>query len=253
MTEFKHSTPIFILGNPKSGTTVISSLLSMATSQTLTSDFVRTINHPTLQLELNFKLLSFADFINMYSDEFSNQVIKESFLTFYIPQLLQYFPQAKFVFIVRNPLQNIRSILNRLKIPGNLQDIDLFAWDELIKTPVWRIALQSEVLGLNSHNYIDSMAKRWNVGAEHYLQNKERFILVKYEDFLEDKQAFICRLAGQLGLSCDNDVSHFLDVQFQPKGDSQVDLKTFFDSKNYQIIHKVCQQSMQRLGYAEID
>ena len=53
--------PLFILGNPKSGTTIIANLLSKATKQTLTSDIQSEIKYATLQLD--FKLLSLNSFI----------------------------------------------------------------------------------------------------------------------------------------------------------------------------------------------
>lgn len=244
-----NTTPIFILGNQKSGTTAIASLLSTATSMSLTPDFVSTIGHPTLQLELNFNLISFNEFIKKYCGEFSNEIIKEPFLTFYINDLLKAFPAAKFVFIVRDPFQNIRSILNRLKIPGNLDDIDLFDWDELNKVPVWRLALQSEMLGINSANYIEAMANRWNYAVESYLHNKDKFILVKYEDFVQDKNSFISDLASQLGLKIQGDISSLINVQFQPKGDCNVDLNMFFGEKNYQTIQKTCSGNIKKLEY----
>ena len=113
--------PLFILGNPKSGTTVIANLLSKATKQTLTSDIKSVINHSTLQLDFN--LLSFNNFIKQHKYKFSKEIIKEPFLSFYTEELINSFPNSKIVWIVRNPYQNIRSILNRLKIPGNLQEI----------------------------------------------------------------------------------------------------------------------------------
>ena len=53
--------PLFILGNPKSGTTIIADLLSRATKKSLTSDIKSLIKHTSLKLD--FKLLSFDYFI----------------------------------------------------------------------------------------------------------------------------------------------------------------------------------------------
>ena len=116
-----NSDPLLILGNQKSGTTVIASLLSKATKKTLTSDIKSLIKNPSLKLD--FKLLCLNDFIKQHKYDFSKDIIKEPFLSFYAEELIESFPNAKIVWIVRNPYQNIRSILNRLKIPGNLQKI----------------------------------------------------------------------------------------------------------------------------------
>ena len=124
-----NSKPLFILGNQKSGTTVIANLLSQATSKSLTSDFQSAISHKTLQLELDFHLLKFSDFIQDYKYEFSKDIIKEPFLSYYIDELINEFPKAKFVLIIRSPFQNIRSILNRLIVPGNLEKINFDNYD----------------------------------------------------------------------------------------------------------------------------
>jgi len=85
--------PIFILGNPKSGTTVITNLLSRSTKQTLTSDIKNIIMNPTLQLD--FKLLCFDDFIKQHKYEFSKDIIKEPFLSFYSEELIKHYPNSK--------------------------------------------------------------------------------------------------------------------------------------------------------------
>lgn len=244
-----HKYPWFILGNPKSGTTAIAKLLSMASGKTLTADFSRAIPHYTLPLELRYKLLSFKDFIEKYKYEFSNELIKEPMLTFFVKELFTHFPDAKYIFIIRDPYQNIRSILNRLKIPGNLQDIDLFEWEELKITPAWKLALQSEMIGFHSQNYIEAMAHRWNVAASSYLENQDKFILVKYEDFKQDKENYIYQLCGKMGLDIVSNISDQVNVQFQPKGNSKVKIEEFFGDANYKIIESICGENIKKFGY----
>jgi hypothetical protein len=244
-----NSSPIFILGNPKSGTTVIANLLSKATNQSLTSDFQNAIKHTTLQLELDFKLLNFKNFIKQYKYEFSKEIIKEPFLSFYTEELIKSFPNAKFVFIARDPYQNIRSILNRLKIPGNLKEINFEDYDEIIKTPVWKLAMQTNMLGLFSSNYIEAMANRWNYVVNSCLNHPDKIQLVKYEDFLKNKAAFIYDLAKGFELEVVNDIHKKVDIQYQSKGDSEVDLKNFFGAENYSNIEKLCKKNMEELGF----
>jgi len=244
-----NTNPLFILGNQKSGTTVIANLLSQATSKSLTNDFQSAIAHKTLQLELSFKLLSFPNFIHDYKYEFSKDIIKEPFLSYYIDELINEFPNARFILIVRDPYQNIRSILNRLKVPGNLQKINFSNFVELEKTLPWKLALQSKMLGINSINYIEAMAHRWNYLINLYEKNKEKIILVKYEDFVKDKKGFIDNLTHKLGFDIKQDISNYVNVQYQPKGNSKVDLDKFFGSKNSDLISKVCKNNMNKLGY----
>jgi len=239
--------PLFVLGNPKSGTTVIANLLSKSTKQTLTSDIQSVIKNVSLQLDFN--LISFDDFIKQHKYEFSKKIIKEPFLSFYTEELINSFPNSKIVWIVRNPYQNIRSILNRLKIPGNLQEIKFNQFIELEKTPAWKLNLQSEMLGINSVNYIEAMAHRWNYLVNLYEKNKEKIILVRYEDFVKDKKGFIDNLTHKLGFDIKQDISDYVNVQYQPKGNYKVDLDKFFGSRNLDLISKVCKNNMKKLGY----
>ncbi len=241
--------PWFILGFQKGGTTAISRLLSLASNKTLTPDFLRSIPHTTLELELRYGLLSFDNFIEKYKYEFSNDLIKEPLLTFFTDELFHHFPKAKYLFIVRDPYQNIRSILNRLKIPGNLQDIDMFQWEELKKTPKWKISLQSEMIGIPSHDYIEAMAHRWNFAVQTYLTNKDKFILVKYEDFNKDKEKYIYELCKKMKLNIINDISEHVNVQYQPKGNRNMDIEEFFGETNLKKIKSICGVNMKKLGY----
>ena len=239
--------PLFILGNPKSGTTVIANLLSKATKKTLTSDIKSVIKHANLNLDFN--LLSFDDFIKQHKYEFSKEIIKEPFLSFYTEELIKSFPDAKFIWIVRDPHQNIRSILNRLKIPGNLKEINFNHFTELEKNPAWKLNLQSKMFGYISFNYVEAMAFRWNHAINIYQQHKDRIVLVKYEDFKLDKKKYIEDLALELGFSIQTDISNYVNIQYQPKGNAEIDLKKFFGAENYSNIEKLCKKNMEKLGY----
>jgi len=241
--------PIFILGNQKSGTTVIANLLSQATSKSLTSDFQSAISHKTLQLELDFYLLRFADFIQDYKYEFSKDIIKEPFLSYYIDELINEFPKAKFILIIRDPFQNIRSILNRLNVPGNLEQIDFDNYKEIIKTPVWKLAMQSNMLGIYSSNYIESMANRWNYVVNSYFKHSNKIHLVKYEEFLRDKENFICELSKSMELAYVRDIKKNVDLQYQHKGNNKINLNEFFGEVNYEIINRLCKENIKKLGY----
>jgi hypothetical protein len=214
----KNPKPLFILGNPKSGTTIIANLLSKATKQTLTSDIKSVIKYAPLKLDFN--LLSFDEFIKQHKYEFSKEIIKEPFLSFYTEELIKSFPDAKFIWIVRDPYQNIRSILNRLKIPGNLKEINFNHFTELEKNPAWKLNLQSKMFGYISFNYIEAMAFRWNHAINIYQQHKDKIVLVKYEDFILDKKKYIEDLSLSLDLTVKSDISNYVNIQYQPKGKS---------------------------------
>lgn len=239
--------PLFILGNPKSGTTIIANLLSKATKQTLTSDIKSITKYAPLLLD--FKLLDFKDFTREHRYEFSKDIIKEPFLSFYTSDLIKNYPNAKFVWIVRNPHQNIRSILNRLKIPGNLKEINFNDFIELQKTPAWKLNLQTKMFGYTSFNYIEALAYRWNHVTNIYMHNKQKIVLVKYEDFIIDKKKYIEDLSFNLGYTLKEDISNYVNIQYQPKGNSEIDLIDFFGEENYSQIDNMCKANMNKLGY----
>ena len=114
--------PIIVLGHQKTGTSVIAALLGEATGKSVTIDMFHHNNkiRPFFREDIFNKKLSLRDFIQANALYFSTDIIKEPDLTFHYEALLNYFPKAKFVFVIRDPRDNIRSILNRLKISGNL-------------------------------------------------------------------------------------------------------------------------------------
>ncbi len=75
-------------------------------------------------------------------------------------------------------------------------------------------------LGLAHGDAIDILAQRWTRAAQVYLDHPEALHLVRYEDFLADKQRGIERLAGKLGLPVVADIAPQMDLQFQPRGDN---------------------------------
>lgn len=240
---------VFLLGSPKSGTTAIARLLANATQQSLTPDFLRAIPRADLQQRLVSGDLPFETFIEQYKYEFSNDIIKEPFLSFFTPPLMQHFPEAQYVFIVRDPHQNIRSILNRLGIPGNLDALNYKDFPALDKTPVWKLAFNSEIFGYTSRNYIEAMAQRWDYAADLYRQYEDRITLIRYEDFIQDKAAVIRRLSEMLGLPYHNDISDQVDKQYQPKGNRSIDPKDFFGAENYKLIAESTAENSKYFGY----
>lgn len=243
------SPKIILLGPPKSGSTAIAAILARRVNLPVTLDITRSIPDLGWRLTTKFALTRFEDFVHQYSKEFSRPIIKEPALTFYFDDLKRLFLKAKFVMIQRDPLDNIRSILHRLKIPGNLDNIAFDDWPELIKTPVWRLSLDSTWLGFPSQNYIASLAHQWNLIANIYLDNQDSFVLVRYEDFNHDKALAIDRLAEMLGIDVAKPIINFLDKQYQPKGSASVDLKAFFGSRNINKISEICAINASKIGY----
>ena len=218
--------PIFILGNQKSGTTVIASLLARVAGRSLAIDLRQEILAPSF-IQLKSKQLSFDKFVNINILDFSKEIIKVPEFSFFYNELKGYFFQAKFVFIIRNPLDNIRSILNRFDLPGNQTGLNKGQYNKL--PLAWRLVFRVDWLGEeNSRSYIKNLAKRWNLAAQAYIENSSGFVLIKFEDFLKNKKPTIAKLAHELGLETNCNIEKLLDKQFQPAGKRTVDYLEFY-------------------------
>lgn len=239
-----HSNPVLIFGNQKSGTSAIAGLLGAATGQRVQIDF-RGAWEPYISRVFNAEI-SIEDFVKKNAYSFSAPLIKEPGLTFVANELLTHFGAEKGIFIVRHPLQNIRSILNRLDIPGNLDSIDLAKGQLPNKT--WHSIMNGHDLNIQGH-YIDVQARRWAKAVGEYKKAPDRYHLVKYEDFIQDKDGTIQSLSSSFGLEAPHDIGHLLDHSFQPKGKSDVNLEEFFGQENLQRIFDICGDDMALFGY----
>ncbi|NEP45581.1 MAG: hypothetical protein F6K35_42755, partial [Okeania sp. SIO2H7] len=111
--------PILVLGNQKSGTSAIAALLAEMTDLSVTIDLRKEIPNPTYDKIIKGEL-TFSEFVQLNKLDFSRDIVKEPNLTLLDRELAEYFPNSDFVFVIRDPRDNIRSILNRLQLPGNL-------------------------------------------------------------------------------------------------------------------------------------
>ena len=239
---------IFLFGNLKSGTTAIASLLARATGRSVTLDLFHRV-HPSVEIGLLEGKLRLSQVVEDHKPWFAKDMVKEPGLAFFFEQLVECFPQGRFVFILRDPRDNIRSILNRLGLPGSLAQMQAEHWRAL-PTRSWEIIFEGGLFGAGGDNYIEVLSNRWNIVLDKYLANSERAILVRYEDFVADKAGQIETLARRLDLEPRHDVTAYLDVQYQPKGDRSVSWLDFFGHDNLARIERICAQGMRRFGYA---
>jgi hypothetical protein len=180
---------------------------------------------------------------------FSRDVLKQPTLTWLYPQLQACFPEARCLMIVRDPRDNIRSVFNRMGISGWPSDL---TWEEREAIhPGWKWHFtEPELLGLAQGTHIELSAKRWNLCVDMYLRHKEQMILIRYEDFMADRVAFIERLADVLGIQVVKDITPQLDRQFQPRGsDRGRSWDEFFGCDNLAKITELCGSRMRLLGY----
>lgn len=238
--------PILILGNQKAGTSAIAALLAAMTGKSVTIDLRKEIFHPTY-CQVRQGKLTFPEFIKNNRLGFSRDIVKEPHLTTFYSDLEQHFPQSQRIFVLRDPRDNIRSILNRLNIPGNLDKLRHEDRQNII--PVWDLVMDGHWLGIEGENYIEMLAARWNFTTDVFLAHSDKMLLTRYEDFLQDKIAEIERLARSLHLPAVRDITDQVDIQFQKAGNKNVNLKEFFGAKNLACIEHLCGERMKQLGY----
>jgi hypothetical protein len=239
--------PVIVLGNPKSGTTAIAALLAVYGGLTSSTEGLPWLYGEHIE-EFTNRRLGLKDIVANNRRDFACGLIKEPFLTQLYGDLRTRFPRSSYVFIVRDPRDNIRSILDRVKLPGNLDALTQ-AQSASIQ-PAWREVIENRFYGLQSHSYIESLAQRWSTINRIYLDHAQQLTLCRYETFLAGKEQEICRLANELKLPGRNNISEKLDIQFQRKGNRDVNWQEFYGTRNLETINRICAAEMSELGYS---
>lgn len=241
-----HPSPVLVVGNQKSGTTVIAALLSKLTGMPATLDLFRESRESVVPQVLDGRM-SLERLIRRNRLDFSRPIVKEPALTLLYDQLADRFAGSRFVMVVRDPRDNVRSILNRLGIPGDLEDLQADAYARL--TPSWRLNVDNRWLGLPAGNYVEMLAHRWNHMIDLYERHTDRSILCRYEAFMQDKAGEIRSLASALGAPELNSIDGSVDVQYQHAGDRQIGWPAFFGRRNLARIEEICAERMHRFFY----
>ena len=237
--------PIIVLGNQKSGTTAIAKLIGLACGQGTQLD-IEALWEPNCKRILN-KELSLPEVIQKNKRFFSSPILKEPNFSLLYPQLEASFPDATFLLIVRDPRDNIRSILNRLNLPGDKARLSPKEFRSVNKH--WRALFDASRYDSDSTQYIELLASRWNTCAELFLKNQERVLVFKYEDFIKDKLGSIRRISRRLGLEPTVDISSKVNIQYQPAGNRNISWKDFFGEDNLNRIEDICSDRMEKMGY----
>jgi hypothetical protein len=238
--------PICILGNQKTGTSAISALLASATGLSLSSDVIRA--QPFAENNIRLTDFSLRAFLHQNKVAFSRSIIKEPNFTFLYEQLIDLFPQGQMVFIIRDPRDNIRSILDRIGLSG---DRSALSADDLQTVDAnWKHFLNDTWLPLEGDHYIERLAARWNLAADTYFEHPDRLVLVRYEDFARDKVGAIAQLAERLGKPVVYDITPQVDVQYQRQGRNRgARWNEFFGRQNLARIEHLCESRMRSFGY----
>lgn len=242
---------IIVAGMPKSGTTAIARLLGAAIQQRVCSDpfyQLDVLNIPFRE-QLFSGALDIGSLWRRYPAVFDGPVIKDPNFPLFLPQLKRSFRKARFVFIVRDPRDNLRSILNRVQLPG---DPTLVPAELPGVAGAWRNVLMGRFPEVPGTDYLEHMAWRWRKSVEGYRERAAEIVLIRYEDFRADKYRAIEALSAQLGHAVKADISPLLDVQFQPRGKTDTDPLAFFGRDGLQRIETIVGPFLEEFGYERL-
>lgn len=237
---------ILVLGNPKTGTTVIAALVAEYGGLSVTLDLWPRLRRPDTLAAVHDGRMGFDRFVRKFAAEFARDVIKDPHLTFLYPRLAERFPDARCVMVMRDPRDTIRSILNRVGVSGDRDDIGPEEYHAM--RPLWEATIRSPWLDLGEGNYVERLAGRWAAAARVYLENPSGMQLIRYEDFMADKMGAIEDLARRLGVEKTGRIEDKLDTRYQPPGDPSVGWQAFF-GPNLAALEQRCAAEAGALGY----
>lgn len=243
--KYLNKSPIIIYGNQKSGTSAIASLLGIATQKNFQIDFFYKIG--LYEKKMLSKEADMKNCIERFPLYFSKNIIKEPELVLFLNQLENIFLSGKFIHIVRNPFDNIKSILNRLDIsPEQAEKISKLSSNIDPYAPLWDLIMFNS----EGRNLFEMLIDKWVfTSMQTRCLKKVSPNVIKYEDFISNKLKFINDLCITLNLEVKKDISPFLDVSFQRKG-TNVARENFFQPHHIDLIYKKCGSEMLRYDYS---
>tara|TARA_B100000700_G_scaffold208878_1_gene229641 strand:+ start:1846 stop:2631 length:786 start_codon:yes stop_codon:yes gene_type:complete len=230
------NTKVVVLGHQKSGTTVIANLIAKSAELSYSNDPIyNTDKNSTRVLKYIYgDLPAFYNHVNKNKSKFFHNVVKDPDFSFSFQAVKELYPKSKYLFVERNPLDIIRSIFNRLGIDGRIDCKSIDGIPLKRGTEQWRYILNGD--GSDDYTVIERLSHRIETCMQIYKENEDELILLKYEDFLLNKRAFIEGCCRTLNFPIKKDISGDVDTQFQPKGDAKVDPESFFGKENYEKI-----------------
>ena len=233
-----NTSPVIITGNQKTGTSAIAALLAKATGTMATIDVFAKMGR--VEYDVLDKKMAFREFRDAADTYFSSSIVKEPEFIFFMDQLLELYPTSNFVYIVRSPHENIRSIMNRLSPAKNSGEVE---WSHIRKAcrnaPLWELVFDSSRMPYKVGGVVETLAHRWVFAHEQLWKHSGRVVTVSYEGFKLNKVAVITSLANALDMPVKHSIEEFKDVQFQPAGHTSNKVE-FFCESDARLIDEIC-------------
>jgi len=238
--------PLLITGSPKSGTSVIAAAYAEMVNQSLTLD-LRCILEPNLSLLLSGRM-KFNQLVERYSYEFRSDVIKEPWLSCLLPDVLDTYPDSFVVFIVRHPIQNVRSILERLGLKplNGHTSISSLPW----MSSDWLSVLKGGAV--KTDDYVRNLALRWVEMVNNFHQiGTERKMIIRYEDFIANKLNVLKKINDKINNSIWTENIRASKVQYGFCGKYRENPYDLLGFDNAMKIYEITRGEMQQFDYTE--
>lgn len=228
---------ILLFGLNKSGTSATINLIAHSANISILDDFPYKLGDWD---DVVYGKENFIKYLNKHGYAFSKDLIRFPMNQQAIDFASSYFLMNKYIVTIRNPIDNIKSILSRLKLPGDLESLDV---SKLNYHSNW-----IKMLNRKPH-YIDSLIDCWNEAYSiNEIINCPNAVIFKYEDFIDDKETYISQKVHELDLKPKNSIKEFVNVQYQPKGTGQNNLE-FFGERNLSKIVNQTKPIAKNFGY----
>ena len=228
---------ILLFGMDRSGLTVAFNLIASRAGLTFPDDFTSHLRGWENVLKGNY---DFFDYLKKNSYAFSKAIIRFEMDSESVKFARSFFKMEKYIITIRNPIDNIKSILLRLKIPGNLESLDVNS-----------LNFHREWMNMftKSENYIESLIVSWKeLYDQPELINSHQSIIFKYEDFLKDRESYVTSKVIELGLKPVKSIDRLINIRYQPIG-NQISNLEFFGNKNLERIYSATYDIAEKFGY----
>jgi hypothetical protein len=233
---------VFVVGNHRSGTALFAAMLASTCRRTF-SAIRGERSRPTVRRIF----LGVEEIESLVAGEprlLAGDIVEASEVALIAEHLGARFPEARFCHLVRDPRRQIRSVLQSLGLSG--RDCD---WRHLHHlSDGWRLLLEGKAFGLDGGNYVEVLARHWNLVADVHLRTQDRSILVRYERFIASMGEEVARGASALGLGGQPVSLPAAERPVLPVR-RRLSLRDFF-GPNLALIDSLCDARMQALGYA---
>ncbi len=207
---------VVMLGHQKTGTTAIAAGLAASCGLGVTLDLWREVRNPRA-----YRPWGPADLDRLVDHnhfDFAQPVVKDPNLTLFAEAIRQRWPAVPVVLVVRDPLDTVRSVLDRLGMePGHTwsstDSANLPAGWAPTFDPATAGLTTAEAMPLSVAEYVGVRWERF-AGAIRGLDGPTA--VVRYEDFVADRAGEIARLARAVDLRADHGAD--LERQYQGRG-----------------------------------